>query len=191
MPMTQRPRHNRPQAGKGQHAGSRRAGEQPVRPARVRQASVTSATLTPAERASLGAIAAMNRAAGPPRAAKTRAAQTRAAPPRAGRSETSAGRPSLRRTTGIVLIAVGAILWLAVHATVAYIATQRAGLVLLITGLLWLLLPVPDKKKRLRRRLHQLMSFVEWDPAAAQGARCSLEDLLELRSGSAPDSPRQ
>jgi hypothetical protein len=81
-----------------------------------------------------------------------------------------------------VLTAAGAILWLAVHATVAFVATQRAGLVLLVTGLLWLWLPVPDKRDRLRRRFNQLMSFLEWDPAPKQGADCTLDDLLEPRS---------
>ena len=97
----------------------------------------------------------------------------------------------MRRTTGIVLAIAGAILWLAVHATVTFVATQRVGLVLLVTGMLWLWLPVPDKRDRLRRRFNQLMSFLEWDAASAQGARCSLEDLLEPRTDSAPDAPRE
>ena len=82
--------------------------------------------------------------------------------------------------------AVGAILWLAVHATVAFVAAQRAGLVLLVTGLLWLWIPVPDKWDRLRRRFSRLVSFFEWDPASAQSAKCTLEDLLEPHSDSAP-----
>jgi hypothetical protein len=85
-----------------------------------------------------------------------------------------------------VLTAVGAILWLGVHTAVAFVATQRAGLVLLVTGLLWLWVPVPDKWDRLRRRFSQLVSFFEWDPASAQSGKCSLEDLLEPRSDSAP-----
>jgi hypothetical protein len=85
-----------------------------------------------------------------------------------------------------VLTVVGAILWLAVHTTVAFVATQRAGLVLLVTGLLWLWIPVPDKWDRLRRRSSYLVGFLEWDPASAQSAKCSLEDLLEPRSDSAP-----
>jgi hypothetical protein len=98
----------------------------------------------------------------------------------------SAGPPALRRTTGIVLTVVGAILWLGVHTTVAFVATQRAGLVLLVTGLLWLWIPVPDKWDRLRRRFSQLVSFFEWNPASAQSAKCSLEDMLEPPSDPAP-----
>jgi hypothetical protein len=90
-----------------------------------------------------------------------------------------------------VLSAAGAILWLAVHATVAFVAIQRAGLVLLVTGLLWLWLAVPDKRNRLRQRFNQFMSFLEWDPAATQEARCSLDDLLESRNESAPDGQRE
>jgi hypothetical protein len=82
-------------------------------------------------------------------------------------------------------------LWLGVHATVAFVALQRAGLVLLVTGLLWLWIPVPDKRDRLRRRFDQLMSYLEWDPAPTRGATCSLEDLLEARSDSAHDGPRE
>jgi hypothetical protein len=200
MRTSQQPGRNQPQPGKGQHASSWRAGEQPDRPARVRQASATSATLTPAERASLRAVTAVYRSSSPSRAALRAPGTSRAnpghhsgqnGPGRPGYSRTSAGQPALRRTTGIVLTAAGAILWLAVHATVAFVATQRAGFVLLITGLLWLWLPVPDKRDLLRRRFDQLMSFLEWDPASAQGTRCSLEDLLEPRSESATDSPRQ
>lgn len=147
---------------------------------------MTSATLTPAERASLRAIAALNRPSGPPRAVLPRAAPIR---PRDGRTRT--GPPALRRTAGMVLTAAGAIGWLGVHATVAFVAIQRAGLVLLITGLLWLWLGVPDKRDLLRRRLNQFVRFLEWDPAAAQEARCSLDDLLEPRSESATDGQRE
>jgi hypothetical protein len=185
MQAAQEPEGNRPQPTRREHAESLPAGEQPVRPVRVRQASVMSAALTPAERASLRAIAALNRPSGPPRAALPPAAPGR---PRDGRS--SARPPALRPTTGFVLTAAGAILWLAVHATVAFVAIQRAGLVLLVTGLLWLWLGAPGKRDRLRRRLNQFMRFLEWDPAAAQEARCSLDDLLEPRSGAAPDGHR-
>ncbi len=202
MRSTQWPRRKQPQAGNRQYSSSRRAGEQAVRPARVRQASVTSAALTPAERASLRAIAAVSSASAVPRAAPSRTAPSRAAPSRAapdpgqrragqtgsGRhrdNRNSAGPPALRRTTGIVLTVAGAILWLGVHTTVAFVATQRAGLVLLVTGLLWLWIPVPDKWDRLRRRFGQLVRFFEWDPASAQGAKCSLEDLLEPGNDSA------
>lgn len=185
MRAAQGPQGNGPQPTRREHASSRPAGEQPVRPPRVRQASVTSATLTSAERASLRAIGALNRAPGPPRAA-----QPRVAPSRPGDNRTSARPPALRRTTGIMLTAAGAIMWLAVHATVAFVAIQRAGLVLLVTGLLWLWLGVPDKGDRLRRRSNQLMRFLEWDPAARE-ARCSLDDLLESRIESAPDGQRE
>ena len=82
-------------------------------------------------------------------------------------------------------------MWLAVHVTVAFVAIQRAGLVVLVTGLVWLWLPVPDKRDRLRQRFNQLMSFLEWDPASAESAKCSLEDLLRPRSDSPPDGPRE
>ena len=174
MRTTQGVPRNRVQPGGGRHASSRRTGEQAVRPASVRQASVTSATLTPAERGRLHAIRPSS-----PAPARPRATQPRGAEP-----------PALRRTTGIVITAAGAILFLAVHATVAFVATQRAGLVLLATGLLWLWIPVPDKRNRLQRRFNQLMSFLEWDPAPAQSAKCSLQDLLEPRSHSGPDGTR-
>ena len=187
MPSTQWPR-KQPQASTGHYASSWRAGEQAVRPTRVRQASLSSTALTPAERA-LRAIAAMNRASAPPRAARPLVA-----PPRAARrpthSQNAAGPPALRRTTGIVLTAAGAILCLGVHITVAFVAIQRAGLVLLVTGLLWLWIPVPNKRNRLRRRFNQLMSYLEWDPLPTRRATCSLDDLLEPPSDSAPDGPR-
>jgi hypothetical protein len=90
-----------------------------------------------------------------------------------------------------VLTAGGAILWLAVHVTVAFVAVQRAGLVLLVTGMLWLWLPVPGKRDHLRRRFNQLMNFLEWDPASAESATCSLEDLLQPRGDASPDGPHQ
>jgi len=163
----------------------------------VRQASVTSAALTPAERASLRAIAAANRASAlprvaPPRAAPKPARDSRVASPgqnqlgRHRNNRTSAGPPALRRTTGIVLTLAGAILWLGVHTTVAFVANQRAGLVLLATGLLWLWIPVPGKRDRVQRRFIQLVRFLEWDPASAEDAKCSLDDLLEPRSNTAP-----
>jgi hypothetical protein len=82
-------------------------------------------------------------------------------------------------------------LWLAVHVTVAFVAIQRAGFVLLVTGLLWLWLPVPDKRGRLRQRFNQLMNFLEWDPASAESAKCSLEDLLQPLSDSSTDGQRK
>jgi len=220
MRTTQPSRRNQAEPGRGQHASSRRAGQHTSGPSGGRQASVTAASLTAAERASLRAPQPANRAsarlrvaprqaaqpqaaqsrAAPSRAAPSRAAPSRAAPSRAVRlrsarasrtSGTSGAPPALRRTTGIVLTSGGAILWLAVHVTVAFVAIQRAGLVVLVTGLLWLWLPVPGKRDRLRQRFNQLMSFLEWDPASAESARCSLEDLLQPRSESSPDGPRE
>ena len=204
MRTTQPSRRNQAEPGRGQHASSRRAGQHTIGPTGARQASVTAASLTAAERASLSPPQPANRASArlrvPPRpAAQPQAAQSRAAlapaaaaravRPRAAR--TRGGPPALRRTTGIVLTSGGAILWLAVHVTVAFVAIQRAGLVVLVTGLLWLWLPVPGKRDRLRQRFNQLMSFLEWDPASAESARCSLEDLLQPRSESSPDGPRE
>jgi hypothetical protein len=131
----------------------------------------------------------------PPQAAQGSTRESRAVDPgqhRLGRhrdDRTSAGPPALRRTTGVVLTVLGAILWLGVHTTVAFVATQRAGLVLLVTGLLWLWIPVPDKWDRLWRRFSRLVKFFEWDPASAQGAKCSLEDLMEPPGDSAPAAP--
>ena len=82
-------------------------------------------------------------------------------------------------------------MWLAVHVTVAFVAVQRAGFVLLATGLLWLWLPVADKRDGLGRRFNQLMNFLEWDPASAESTKCSLEDLLQPLSDSPPDGPRE
>jgi uncharacterized protein YjeT (DUF2065 family) len=89
--------------------------------------------------------------------------------------------PALRRSTGIVLVVAGAILWLAVHVRLGFIATGPAGLVLLLTGLLWLWIPVPAKRIRLRRRFNQLMMYLDWDPAPPGDTRCSLDDLLSSR----------
>ena len=201
MRTSHQPRRNQTAPGNGQRQRPARPAERPVPPARVRHAAVASAAPTPAERARLRAVAAVNSALARPRAALTGPAPPRAAqwptrdaqgpnrgqhgPGRHTGDRTSAGPPALRRTTGIVLTVGGAILWLAVHTTVALVAIQRAGLVLLVTGLLWLLIPVPDKRDRLRRRFGQLVRFFEWDPASAQSAKCSLEDLLEPRSVSA------
>jgi hypothetical protein len=206
MRTTQPSRRNQAEPGRGQPATSRQAGQQP-RPTRVwqapvRQAPATGTSPTAAERASLRALGTPNRAsarlrAAPPQAAPPQAAPPQAAPPRAARpraardGRTIRQRPALRRSTGIVLAAGGAILWLAVHVTVAFVAIQRAGLVLLVTGLVWLWLPVRGKRDRLRRRFDQVMTFLEWDPGAEQSAECSLEDLLQARSGSSPGGPRE
>ena len=192
MRTTQPSRRNQAEPSRGQHASSRRAGQPTIGSTRVRQASVNSASLRAAERASLGALQPANRASARLRVAPATAAQPTAARPRAARdSRTGAGPAALRRTTGIVLTSGGAILWLAVHVTVAFVAIQRAGFVLLVTGLLWLWLPVPDKRNRLRQRFNQLMNFLEWDPASAESAKCSLEDLLQPLSDSSPDGQRK
>ncbi len=86
--------------------------------------------------------------------------------------------PALGRSTGIVLVVAGAILWLAVHVRIAFIATQPTGLVLLLTGLLWLWIPVPAKRARFRRRFGQLISYLEWDPVPPGDTRCSIDELL-------------
>jgi len=100
--------------------------------------------------------------------------------------------PALRRGTGIVLVVAGAILWLAVHVRIAFIATGPAGLILLLTGLLWLWIPVPAKRARLRRRFGQLMTYLDWDPASPDDTKCSLDDLLSSRpQADAAESARQ
>ena len=97
--------------------------------------------------------------------------------------------PALRRSTGIVLIVAGAILCLAVHVRLSFLAPQRAGLILLITGVLWLWIPVTAKRRRLQRGFDQFMSFLEWDPAPPGDARCSLDDLLERPGDRLPAGP--
>jgi uncharacterized protein YjeT (DUF2065 family) len=101
-------------------------------------------------------------------------------------------QPALRRSTGFVLVATGAILWLAVHVQIAFIATRPAGLVLLLTGLLWLWIPVPAKRVRLQRRFNQIMGYLEWEPVPPGDTRCSLDDLLSsrLRADAAESGPQ-
>jgi hypothetical protein len=50
------------------------------------------------------------------------------------------------------LIAVGLILWLAVHATLAGISIQTIGLILAVVGVAWLVLELVQG--RARRRTH-------------------------------------
>jgi Flp pilus assembly protein TadB len=97
--------------------------------------------------------------------------------------------PTLRRSTGIVIAVAGVILCLAVHVQLSFLAPQRAGLILLITGVLWLWIPVTAKRDRLQRGFEQLITFLEWDPAPSGDARCSLDDLLEPPGETMPAGP--
>lgn len=86
----------------------------------------------------------------------------------------------LRQRTGIVLAAIGAVLWLGVHARLAFVATQTSGFVLMLAGLAWLWIPVRGKRQRLRRYLDRAMAYLAWQPGQASADRCSLDELLRI-----------
>lgn len=174
---TRRSQRDHPRSGRARREAERgrsaRVAEQQVRRARLRQASVTWAMLTPAERASLRAMTAAD--------CTTR--RLPASPPALPGPGSARPSSSQRRPTGIALTAAGAILWLAVHTRIAFVASRPAGLVLLVTGLLWLWIPVPAKRDLLRRGFRRVMSYLAWDPAAAGVSKCSIEDLLGPPAG--------
>ncbi len=156
-------------------AAAGQAGRRPP----VRQAPAASVALTEAELRSRRAVAAALRVQPPARRSR-----------RAGRGQFSGAgthpagerrmRPVLRQRTGIVLAAIGAVLWLGVHARLAFVATQTAGFVLLLAGLAWLWIPVRGKREKFRRHLDRAMAYVAWQPGEASADRCSLDDLLKI-----------
>ncbi len=145
----------------------------------VQQALPASAPLTEAELRSRRAVAAALRVQPPARRSQS-----------AGRGQFSGAgshpagerraRPVLRQRTGIVLAAIGAVLWLGVNARLAFVATQTSGFVLMLAGLAWLWIPVRGKRQRLRRYLDRAMAYVAWQPGEASADRCSLDELLRI-----------
>jgi len=84
--------------------------------------------------------------------------------------------PALRAVTGLVLLAAGVILLLAVHVQLSFLSLHVTGLILMITGLTWLWVPVPDKRAILARRVEVLLQYLQWD--AGPPAEATLADLL-------------
>jgi len=88
----------------------------------------------------------------------------------------------MRRSTGLALVAIGAILLLAVHMPLGFMSLRLTGLVLMITGLAGLRVP-----QRACRWLHghqnelkeALDRFTEPPPGSSpDGPRVPLDDLL-------------
>ena len=71
----------------------------------------------------------------------------------------------------IALIAVGAILWLAITATIGGISIQTIGLILTIIGVVWLVIGWSSTRRRRHRRLRDPRAVV--DRPVAASARCS------------------
>jgi len=88
----------------------------------------------------------------------------------------------MRRSTGLALVAIGAILLLAVNAPLTFVSPRLAGPVLMITGLAGLRIP-----QRAWRWLHghqdELRDALDWlaEPppeGSSDGPRVPLDDLL-------------
>ncbi len=84
----------------------------------------------------------------------------------------------LRARTGLLLVAIGAILLLALHVRTAFLDLQAAGLILVATGLAWLWIPVRAKRTVLRRQMRGLRRYLERETRIADGSRHPLSDLL-------------
>ena len=73
------------------------------------------------------------------------------------------------------------LLLLAVHARVWFLNVPAAlGLILVVTGLIWLWLPVPEKRALIGRQFDRIMSYLQWDPRESElrQSRHLLTDLL-------------
>ena len=99
--------------------------------------------------------------------------------------------PALSVRTGLALTSAGAILLLAVHARVWFLNVRAAGLILVITGLVWLWLPVPAKRALIGRQFDWIMSYLQWDARESElrQSRHPLADLLAERAVTAAGSP--
>jgi hypothetical protein len=78
-----------------------------------------------------------------------------------------------------VLTSAGAILLLAVHARVWFLNVPAAGLILVVTGLVWLCMPVPAKRELIGRQFDRIMSYLQWDARESE-LRRSRHPLAEL-----------
>jgi uncharacterized protein YjeT (DUF2065 family) len=117
--------------------------------------------------------------------------------PGTARLRVTAHGAALRTTTGLALVALGLILLWAVHASASVVNVHAAGLVLIIVGAAWLLIPVRDKRRLVRRLFDEAMTYLSFDGSAASTAgdsgasrpRCSLDDLLTTEAaGSMPET---
>jgi hypothetical protein len=88
----------------------------------------------------------------------------------------SARTPALRAATGLILLAAGAILVLAVHVRLSFLSLHVTGLILAITGLTWLWVPVQGKREILARKAGVVLRYLQWD--AEPPAEATLADLL-------------
>jgi hypothetical protein len=89
-----------------------------------------------------------------------------------------ARRPALRVTTGLALSAAGAILLLAVHVRLSFLSIPVTGLILLVTGLMWLWIPVRRKRELIGRCFSQVMGYLQWEAASLSGTRSTLTEML-------------
>jgi hypothetical protein len=99
--------------------------------------------------------------------------------------------PVLSVRTGLVLTSAGAILLLAVHARVWFLNVPAAGMILVVTGLIWLWLPVPEKRALIGRQFDRIMSYLQWDARESElrQSRHPLTDLLTESAMTAAGSP--
>jgi hypothetical protein len=103
----------------------------------------------------------------------------------------------MRRSTGLALVAIGAILVLAVHVPLGFVSVKLTGLILMITGLAGLGAP-QHACRWLRGRQDQLTEAAKWltgvldrvsagarrmlEPPLPPGRRVPLEDLLRAEA---------
>jgi len=182
-------------AGRRRRRGRRASTRPSGAPASGTQASGTQAsgaqasTARPssAERRCRGAVAAAMRAQRP--GSGRRRTDTAGSTATTARLRVTVHRTALRTTTGLALVALGLILLWAVHASASVVNVHMAGLVLIIIGAAWLLIPVRDKRALARRLFDAAMTYLSVDVSAAGTAgaagnggtsrpRCSLDDLL-------------
>jgi hypothetical protein len=87
-------------------------------------------------------------------------------------------RPALSVSTGLALSATGAILLLAVHVRLSFLSVPATGLILLMTGITWLLTPVRAKRAMLRRHFVRVMGYLQWDGTNLSQTRRPLTEML-------------
>jgi|SRR5690348_1781361 uncharacterized protein YjeT (DUF2065 family) len=97
----------------------------------------------------------------------------------------------MRRSTGLALVAIGAILAFAVHAHLAILNLKLTGLVLIITGLAGLRVPqrayrwLRSHRDQLRDALDRFMEAPDYPP------RVPLDTLLHAEATAAPPAGRR